>query len=83
MLVTLPCGDILEMNISQTPPRSKQSVMLTVRRGGHIQRIVNTECSSKSMATELLEWVAEELRAGICYLGTSNGKPVVITTECL
>ena len=79
MLVTLPCGDILEMNISKTPPRSNQTVMLTVRRGGHMQRIANTQCSSKMVAHELLVWVAEELRQGISVLGTSNGQPVLIT----
>ena len=79
MLVTLPCGDILEMNISQTPPRSNQNVYVTVRKGGHIQRIHNTQCRTKTIAQDLLEWVAEELRTGISILGTSNGQPVLIT----
>jgi len=79
MLVTLPCGDILEMGISKTPPRSNQIVYVTVRKGGHIQKISNTACASKVLAHELLNDVAEELRAGLWVIGTSNGQPILVS----
>lgn len=71
------------MGISKTPPRSNQIVYVTVRKGGHIQRITNTACASKMIAHELLNYVAEELRTGISVIGTSNGQPVLMTAECV
>ena len=77
MLVKTPDGEWLEMNVSETEMDGDICAFVTVRKGGHIQRITNTVCSSRMIAYELLCDVAKELRSGVSVIGTSNGQPVL------
>ena len=77
MLVTTPEKDILEMNISYV--ENVDLHFITVRVGGHIQRITNTASKSRHIASKMLVEVAEELRTGVSEIGTSEGKPYLKT----
>ena len=77
MLVTTPEKDILEMNVQYDARTDLHYI--TVRAGGHIQRITNTATAGRYVASKMLIEVAEELRQGISVIGTSNGRPII---EC-
>ena len=79
MLVTTPEKDILEMNTSSIPSGPQNKYFVTVRTGGHIQRIANTASSTRKVAEEMLIEIAEEIKAGISVIGTSDGRPVIKT----
>ena len=75
MLVTVE-NDILEMNVMSRVKDSGETVYsCSVRRGGHIQSIVGTECSFEGTAEILLKDLAEDLRNGKWEIGTMNGRP--------
>jgi len=75
MLVTVK-DDILEMNVMSRVKDSGETVYsCSVRRGGHIQSIVGTECSFEGTAEILLKDLAEDLRNGKWEIGTMNGRP--------
>ena len=75
MLVTVK-DDILEMNVMSRVKDSGETVYsCSVRRGGHIQSIVGTECSFEGTAEILLKDLAEDLRNGTWEIGTMNGRP--------
>ena len=74
MLVTVK-DDIHEMNVIVRFKRGKRVYSCSIRRGGHIQSIVGTECSFKGTAEILLKDLAEDLRSGKWEIGTVNGRP--------
>jgi len=75
MLVTVK-DDILEMNVMSRVKDSGETVYsCSVRRGGHIQSIVGTECSFEGTAEILLKDLAEDLRNGTWEIGTMSGRP--------
>ena len=75
MLVTVK-DDILEMNVISRMNDSGETVFsCSVRRGGHIQSIVGTECSTFALAEILLEDLARDLKSGKWEIGTVNGRP--------
>lgn len=77
MLVTVE-NDIHEMNVISRVKNSGDTVYsCSIRRGGHIQSIVGTECVLKGTAEILLKDLAEDLRSGKWVLGTVNGLPYV------
>jgi len=75
MLVTVE-NDIFEMNVVSYPSWDGEYAV-SVRRGGHIQPIVGTECATRASAEECLEVLAGDLRSGKWVLGTVNGRPYV------
>jgi hypothetical protein len=75
MLVSTPNGDILEMNVIVRFKRGKRVYSCSVRRGGHIQSIVGTECATSALAEILLEDLAKDLKSGKWVLGTKNARP--------
>ena len=77
MLVTTPEKDILELNVQYVA--NSDLHFITVRAGGHIQRITNTACKSRHIASKMLVEVAEELRTGLSVIGTANGQPYLKT----
>jgi len=77
MLVTTPEKDILEMNV-QFDARTDLHY-ITVRKGGHIQRLTNTASKSRHIASKMLVEVAEELRTGVSVIGSENGRPYLKT----
>ena len=75
MLVTVK-DDILEMNVMSRVKDSGETVYsCSVRRGGHIQSIVGTECSFEGVAKIFLRLLAEDLRNGTWEIGTMNSRP--------
>ena len=74
MLVTVE-NDILEMNVVARYKDGAPVYSVAVRRGGHIQSIVGTECSTSALAEILLEDLAEDLRNGKWEIGTMSGRP--------
>jgi len=77
MLVTTPEKDILEMDVQYVA--NSDLHFITVRAGGHIQRITNTASKSRHIASKMLVEVAEELRTGLSVIGTANGQPYLKT----
>ena len=68
--------DILEMNVMSRVKDSGETVWsVSVRRGGHIQSIVGTECSFEGTAEILLKDLAADLSAGKWEIGTMNSRP--------
>ena len=80
MLVTVK-DDILEMNVIVRFKRGKRVYSCSIRRGGHIQSIVGTECSTSALAEVLLEELAKDLRSGRWEIGTMNGRPYAKRTD--
>ena len=81
MLVTVK-DDILEMNVKSRMRYTGQSEWsCTVRRGGHIQSIVGTECSTRQEASKVLVDLAANLTSGKWELGTVSGKPCAKRVE--
>ena len=80
MLVTVE-NDILEMNVIVRFKRGKRVYSCSIRRGGHIQSIVGTECSTSALAEVLLEELAKDLRSGRWEIGTMNGRPYAKRTD--
>ena len=75
MLVTVK-DDILEMNVISRVKEGGETVWsCSVRRGGHIQSIVGTECSTRQTASKVLVDLSEDLRTGKWEIATVNGKP--------
>ena len=75
MLVTVK-DDILEMNvISRMKDNGETVFSCSVRRGGHIQSIVGTECSTFALAEIVLENLAGDLKSGKWVIGTMNSRP--------
>ena len=75
MLVTVE-NDILEMNVmSRVKDGGEQVWSVSVRRGGHIQSIVGTECSFEGVAKIFLRLLAEDLANGTMEIGTMNSRP--------
>jgi len=78
MLVTVE-NDILAMNVISRMNDSGETVFscstFNVRKGGHIQSIVGTECATFALAEILLKDLAADLRSGKWEIGTMNGKP--------
>ena len=75
MLVTVK-DDILEMNVmSRVKDSGVQIWSVSVRRGGHIQSIVGTECSFEGTAEILLKDLAAVLAKGTWEIGTVNARP--------
>ena len=69
-------NDILEMNvISRMKDNGETVFSCSVRRGGHIQSIVGTECSTFALAEILLENLAGDLKSGKWEIGTVNARP--------
>jgi hypothetical protein len=69
-------NDILEMNVmSRVKDSGEQVWSVSVRRGGHIQSIVGTECSYEGVAQILLKDLATDLANGKWEIGTMNGRP--------
>jgi hypothetical protein len=60
MLVTVK-NEVLEMNVA---PNAHSEWAVTVRRGGHIQRIAGTERSSEQEVSKVLVELAADLKAG-------------------
>lgn len=73
MLVTVE-NDIFEMNVVSYPSWDGEYAV-SVRRGGHIQPIVGTECATSALAKLLMEDLAEDLKSGKWVLGTKNARP--------
>jgi len=68
--------DILEMNVMSRVKDSGEKVWsVSVRRGGHIQSIIGTECSFEGVAEILLKDLAKDLADGKWEIGTMNGRP--------
>ena len=68
--------DILEMNVMSRVKDSGETVWsVSVRRGGHIQSIVGTECSFEGTAEILLKDLAADLSSGKWEIGTMNSRP--------
>ena len=80
MLVTVK-DDIHEMNVIVRFKRGKRVYSCSIRRGGHIQSIVGTECSTSALAEVLLEELAKDLRSGRWEIGTMNGRPYAKRTD--
>ena len=79
MLVTVK-NDVLEMNVAvhaQTEWCTNDLWAVTVRAGGHIQRIVGTERSSEQEVSKVLVELAADLKAGTHVLSTEHARPVV------
>ena len=74
MLVTVK-DDIHEMNVIVRFKRGKRVYSCSIRRGGHIQSIVGTECSFKGTAEILLKDLARDLKSGKWEIGTMNSRP--------
>ena len=69
-------NDILEMNvISRMKDNGETVFSCSVRRGGHIQSIVGTECATFALAEILLKDLATDLANGTWEIGTMNGRP--------
>ena len=69
-------NDILEMNVMSRVKDSGETVWsVSVRRGGHIQSIVGTECSLEGTAEILLKDLAADLANGTWEIGTVNARP--------
>ena len=75
MLVSTPNGDILEMNTVVQMKGDDRYYSVSVRRGGHIQPIVGTECATSALAKLLMEDLAKDLKSGKWVLGTKNARP--------
>ena len=75
MLVTVK-DDILEMNVVARVKNDEVVYSVAVRRGGHIQPIIGTECAFEGTAEILLKDLAEDLKSGKWEIGTMNGKPI-------
>jgi hypothetical protein len=80
MLVSVE-NDIHEMNVIVRFKRGKRVYSCSIRRGGHIQSIVGTECSTSALAEVLLEELAKDLRSGRWEIGTMNGRPYAKRTD--
>ena len=80
MLVSVE-NDILEMNVIVRFKRGKRVYSCSVRRGGHIQSIVGTECALKGTAEILLKDLAADLKSGKWEIGTMNGRPCAKRTD--
>ena len=69
-------NDIFEMNVTSRVKDSGEKVWsVAVRRGGHMQSIVGTECSFEGVAEILMQDLAVDLANGTWVLGTVNGRP--------
>ncbi len=80
MLVTVE-NDIHEMNVIVRFKRGKRVYSCSIRRGGHIQSIVGTECALKGTAEILLKDLAADLKSGKWEIGTMNGRPYAKRTD--
>ena len=75
MLVVVK-DDILEMNVMSRVKEGGEKVWsCSVRKGGHIQSIIGTECSFEGVAEILLKDLAADLKSGKWEIGTMNGRP--------
>ena len=74
MLVTVE-NDIHEMNVVARYKDGAPVYSVAVRRGGHIQPIIGTECAFEGTAEILLKDLAEDLRNGTWEIGTMSGRP--------
>ena len=74
MLVTVK-DDILEMNVVARVKSDETVWSCSVRKGGHIQSIVGTECSTRQEASKVLVDLAADLTSGKWEIGTMNGRP--------
>ncbi len=69
-------NDIFEMNVTSRVKDSGAKVWaVAVRRGGHKQSIVGTECSLEGVAEILMNDLAVDLANGTWEIGTVNGRP--------
>ena len=80
MLVSVE-NDIFEMNVIVRFKNGKRVYSCSVRRGGHIQSIVGTECALKGTAEILLKDLAADLKSGKWEIGTMNGRPYAKRTD--
>jgi hypothetical protein len=80
MLVSVE-NDIHEMNVIVRFKRGKRVYSCSIRRGGHIQSIVGTECALKGTAEILLKDLAADLKSGKWEIGTMNGRPCAKRTD--
>ena len=69
--------DILEMNVVERIVDDVPVYSCAVRRGGHIQPILGTECKFAGTADILLGHLAEDLKSGKWELGTKYGRPIL------
>jgi len=69
--------DILEMNVVARIVDGAPVYSCAVRRGGHIQPILGTECKFVGDADILLGHLAEDLKSGKWELGTQDARPIL------
>tara|TARA_B110000858_G_scaffold170789_1_gene200808 strand:- start:1 stop:276 length:276 start_codon:yes stop_codon:yes gene_type:complete len=69
--------DILEMNVVARYKDGVPVYSVAVRRGGHIQPILGTECKFVGDADILLGHLAEDLKSGKWELGTQDARPIL------